>query len=90
MKAELLDGTPLGTIAARHPSGWIQLSIFTEWLRHFIHHVHASADDLVVLILDGHYPHTRNMDGINLAREQSVIIVCLPPHIGYNRLMFRS
>ena len=90
MKAELLDGAPPGTIAACHPSGWIQLPIFTDWLRHFIHHVHATVADPVVLILDGHYSHTRNIDVINLARDQGVIIVCLTPHIGYNRLMFRS
>lgn len=80
MKAELLDGTPPGTIAATHPSGWIQLPIFTEWLLHFVKFVKATKDDPVVLILDGHYSHTRNISVIDVGRENGVIIVCLPPH----------
>ena len=57
MKAELFNGTPPGTIAACHPSGWIQLHIFTDWFRHFIQHAHSTIDDPIVLILDGHYSH---------------------------------
>lgn len=80
MKPELLDGCPPGTIAKCHPSGWIQVDIFTEWLKHFIEFVKPSPADPVVLILDGHYSHTRNLDLIVLGREHGVIIVCLPPH----------
>ncbi|KAJ4430345.1 hypothetical protein ANN_22561, partial [Periplaneta americana] len=36
MKLELLNGTPPGTIAACHPSGWIQTYIFTQWLHHLM------------------------------------------------------
>lgn len=80
MKAELLDGTPPGTIAATHPSGWIQLPIFTDWLHHFIKFVKPTREDPVVLILDGHYSHTRNLSVIDVARENGVKIVSLPPH----------
>ena len=80
MKAELLDGAPPGTIAGCHPSGWIQQHLFTQWLHHFISHVKPSREDPVVLILDGHYSHTRNLDVIELARRNNVIIICLPPH----------
>ena len=38
MKQELRDGAPPGTEFACHPSGWMQLSIFTEWFRHFVVH----------------------------------------------------
>lgn len=80
MKAELLNGAPPGTIAACHVSGWIQSYIFTNWLQHFISHVKPSEADPVLLILDGHYSHTRNVDLINLARQNHVIILSLPPH----------
>ena len=30
-----MDGAPAGSIAACHPSGWIQTEIFTEWFGHF-------------------------------------------------------
>ena len=80
MKAELMDGTPLGSVSACHPSGWIQSDIFTQWFRHFIKYTKPSAEDPVVLVLDGHYSHTRNLDVINLARENHIEIICLPPH----------
>ena len=31
MKSKLLDGTPPGTGYSWHPSGWMQLDIFTSW-----------------------------------------------------------
>lgn len=76
----LLRGAPPGTIYAVHPSGWIQQNLFTEWFRHFINCVKPSQDDPALLILDGHYSHTRNVDVIILARENHVSIVSLPPH----------
>lgn len=80
MKAELLNGTPPGTISECHPSGWIQMDIFTRWVEHFISHVKPSTSEPVILILDGHYSHTRNLDVIELGRKHGIIIICLPPH----------
>jgi len=80
MKQELMDGAPAGSISACHPSGWIQTDIFTKWFDHFVHYVKPSADDPVLLIVDGHYSHTRNLDVVDKAREHSVAIVSLPPH----------
>ncbi|XP_048487698.1 uncharacterized protein LOC125490998 [Plutella xylostella] len=74
MKAELLDGTPPGTIAVCHPSGWIQSDIFVNWLIHFIENVKPSKDDPVLLLLDGHSTHTKNLPLIDKARENGVII----------------
>lgn len=80
MKIELMNGTPPGCQYACHISGWIQQDIFVQWLRHFINYTKPSSEDPVVLILDGHYSHTRNLEVINVARENFVNIVCLPPH----------
>lgn len=80
MKLELMNGAPPASIYACHPSGWIQTELFTQWLRHFIEHVKPSAQDPVVLVLDGHSSHTRNLDVIMLGREHNLIIICLPPH----------
>lgn len=77
MKQELMDGAPAGSFARCHPSGWIQENFFTDWLKHFIKFVKPSKDDPVVLILDGHYSHTRNIDVINIARDNHIAIVCL-------------
>lgn len=80
MKQELLNGAPLGTIARCHQSGWIQADIFTDWLRHFVENTQPSAENPVLLILDGHYSHTRNADVIAIGREKHVHILSLPPH----------
>ncbi|KAK9739565.1 DDE superfamily endonuclease [Popillia japonica] len=80
MKADLLDGAPPGTIAACHPSGWIQQHIFSQWLQHFIGHIKPSLQDQVLLILDGHYySHTRNIEVIEMGRKNHVTILCIPP-----------
>lgn len=83
MKPELLNGCPPGTIAKCHKSGWIQAHIFTNWLQHFIDYVKPTPQDPVLLILDGHGTHVRNLDVITLAREHGVTIVCLPPHTSH-------
>ncbi|CAH1972476.1 unnamed protein product [Acanthoscelides obtectus] len=80
MKPELLNGAPPGSVARCHPSGCIQQDIFTDWLRHFILHVKPSESEQVVLILDGHYSHSGNIDVINIARDNFVHIICLRPH----------
>ncbi|KAJ4451750.1 hypothetical protein ANN_03221 [Periplaneta americana] len=80
MKMELMDGAPAGAIWGCHPSGWIQADLFTMWFDHFINFTKPTAEDPVLLVLDGHYSHTRNIDLINKARENHIIIICLPPH----------
>ena len=61
-------------------SGWIQTGVFTKWLDRFVHFVKPSADDPVLLIVGGHYPHTKNLYVMDKVRENSVAIVSLPSH----------
>jgi hypothetical protein len=83
MKNELMDGAPPGSIFAFHKSGWIQMDMFTTWFKHFINYVKPSAEDPVLLVLDGHFSHTRNLEVVLLARDSFVTIVCLPPHCSH-------
>ncbi|GBP34191.1 Probable RNA-directed DNA polymerase from transposon BS [Eumeta japonica] len=80
MNAQLMRGCPPGSVGVAHPSGWIQMNIFTDWFKHFIEHTNPTPESKVLLILDGHYSHTHNIDIIDIARENSVDIVSLPPH----------
>jgi hypothetical protein len=80
MKQEIMNGTPPGSIHACHPSGWIQREDFFQWFLHFIKHTKPTKEDPVILVLDGHYSHTRNMEIITLAQENHVDIICLPSH----------
>ena len=70
----------LGSIGRCHPSGWVQTNLFCDWFKHFIEHVKPCAESPVLLVLDGHASHTRNMEIIELVRKNYVTIVCLPPH----------
>jgi hypothetical protein len=80
MKAEILVGAPPGSVAACHKAGWIQKDSFTQWFKNFLHYVKPFKEEPIILILDGHYFHTRNIGVIDFAWENGVIIVCLPPH----------
>ena len=79
MKQELINGTPPGSIHACHPSGWIQSEISSQWFLHFISHTKLTKEDPVILVLDGHYSHTGNLEVITLARQNHIDIICLPP-----------
>lgn len=80
MSDNLMRNAPLGSVGKCHPSGWVQMNLFCDWFLHFIEHVKPSAESPVLLLLDGHYSHTRNIAIIELARQNHITIVCLPPH----------
>jgi hypothetical protein len=42
---------------------------FFQWSLHFIKHTKPIKEDPVILVLVGHYSHTRNLKVITLARE---------------------
>ena len=62
------------------PRGGYTARYFSQWFLHFIKHTKPTKEDPVILVLDGHYSHTRNLEVITLARENHVDIICLPPH----------
>ncbi|XP_047127267.1 tigger transposable element-derived protein 6-like [Hydra vulgaris] len=83
MKSELMDAAPPSSIAVCHPSGWMQSDIFVTWFMHFVKYANPIKHDPVLLILDGHKTHTSNLKVINLARQNNVILLCLPPHCSH-------
>lgn len=83
MKAELTDGAPPGTAFTCHPTGWMQTDLFVEWFKHFLMHTKPTENDPVLLILDGHSTHTKNIEFIRLARANHTAVVCLPPHCSH-------
>ena len=54
--------------------------IFLDWFDNIASVTKPSASDPVLLIVDGHASHTRNLHLIVKARECHVAIFCLPPH----------
>jgi hypothetical protein len=47
---------------------------------HFVNNVKPTPENPVVLLLDGHYSHTQNLDVTEIGRKQGVLIDCFPPH----------
>lgn len=79
-KDELNTGAPPGAICTCSESGWITSELFLKWLQHFIAIVRPSTNNKVLLILDGHSTHTKNLEAITLARENGVVMLSLPAH----------
>ena len=69
----LTRGAPPGTIFKYQPSVLINCEIFVEWFEHFVSVTKPSASDPVLLIVDGHTSHTRNLHLMVKARECHVL-----------------
>lgn len=76
----LMRGAPLSSILRCRPSVWIQSNLFTELFSNVISKTKPSESDQILLNLDGHHTHTKNLEVIDLAREHHVIVLSLPPH----------
>lgn len=82
MHDSLIKGAPPGTEFRCSKNGWITSEIFVEWLKHFIKHnkLGKSYDKKILLLLDGHTTHTKNIEAINLACEYDIIMLSFPAH----------
>jgi DDE superfamily endonuclease/helix-turn-helix, Psq domain len=81
MRTDLMDHAPAGALGTCTKSGWINDEKFTEWFNHFLKSVQPKErPQKVLLIMDGHASHTRNLEVIELARQNNVSLLCLPSH----------
>ena len=69
MNEQLLVGAPPGSIG-RSDSGWVDSTIFVDWLHHFAHSVGCTPKEPHILILDGHHFH-KTLEAV------------LPPHCSH-------
>ncbi|XP_016845893.1 uncharacterized protein LOC107982227 [Nasonia vitripennis] len=77
---EFLNDAPPGAWAEFHKTGYMQTEIFARWFKKFIEFSHAKPEDPVLLLLDGHASHVKNLEVIEMAKEHGVKILCFPPH----------
>ena len=83
MKPEFMDNAPPGAISMPHPSGWMQLDIFTQWFEHFIQHSNPTRERLVLLVLDGRKTHTNNLAAHCTHRLQPLDVTFMKPLMTY-------
>lgn len=76
-------GLPPGSFVEVSDSGWITTELFMKWFESFIIFSKATKESPVLLLLDGHSTHTKNLDLILRARENGVILLCFPPHTSH-------
>lgn len=79
MKAELMDGAPVGSMAFTQENGYMNSDIFPKWLKHFAKYTKPSKQNKVLLLLDGHTSH-KSLDALVFAKENGIILFCFPPH----------
>lgn len=72
-----------GSSVYNNASGWMTTEIFLEWFKNFVKFSGATRDNKVLLLLDGHSTHTKNIKLINYARENGVVLLCFPPHCSH-------
>lgn len=63
-------------------NGWITSERFVGWLKHFIKYIklEKSNEKKLLLLLDGHSTHTKNIEAIDLACEYGIIMLSFPAH----------
>ncbi|KAF7666577.1 hypothetical protein LDENG_00101100 [Lucifuga dentata] len=62
-------------------SGCINSELFKKWfLKHFL--IHAPKERPVLLIFDGHKSPV-NLEVVEAARKEKIILLCLPPHCSH-------
>ena len=83
MQKEFELGLPPGSWAEVHSTGWMTAELFLVWFKKFVVFSKASKDFPVLLILDGHSTHTKNLEVIDYARDNGVSLLCLPPHCSH-------
>ena len=54
--------------------------LFLRWVKHFQQSVKCTLKEPVLLILDGHVSHSKNLEAIIFAKENGIIMLSLPPH----------
>lgn len=80
MHPSLANGAPAGSIVEVSDTGYINSDLFVKWLKLFIKHVKPSTESKVLILLDGHTTHSKNLEAINLARQNGIILLQLPGH----------
>ncbi|KAJ8928830.1 hypothetical protein NQ314_018550 [Rhamnusium bicolor] len=77
---EMERGAPTGSEIVISDTGYITSELFIQWLRHFKDNVICSKENPVLLLLDGHATHSKNLEALFFARDNEIIMLQLPSH----------
>lgn len=78
-KPEFEEGLPPGSkVYMNKKSAYISSDLFYRWLTE--HFIPRKPPGKVLLILDGHSSHSSAVNMLEAARDNDVILLCLPSH----------
>jgi hypothetical protein len=80
MAPHLKNGSPSGSIVEVSKTGYMNSDLFVTCLKHFIACVHSNPEKKVLLALDGHTTHSKNLEALNLVSRNGIILLQLPGH----------
>lgn len=69
-------------LANSQKSGWITDELFLKVLEYVAKHTRSSIDLPILLIMDNHESHC-NLDVIQYARNNGIVILTIPPHCSH-------
>ena len=69
---------PDDALYGKSESGYVDSELFTKWMEK-IFLKFAVPERPIILFIDGHKSHI-NLDVVDMARNNNVILFCLPPH----------
>jgi len=81
-KDPMLNGAPVGSKGVAHPSGWMTIDLFAQYLKHFAAHVRCNTTSPVLLLLDNHDSHI-SIESITYAKENDIVLLTFPPHCSH-------
>lgn len=82
MNAQLMKDSNSNMVACISDSGWINESIYIDWLQHFKGFAKPSADNPVLLVLDNHESHI-SLKAYEFCRKNFIHVLTLPPHTSH-------
>ncbi|KAM7399783.1 hypothetical protein PAMP_019027 [Pampus punctatissimus] len=75
------NGRP-GSKGGANPTGWIKEPHFVDFFKHFVEHAKTSKEKPSLRLLKNHCSHL-SIDGLNFAKENSIIMLSFPPHCSH-------
>ncbi|KAJ3666603.1 hypothetical protein Zmor_002039 [Zophobas morio] len=82
MSPQLKKNGPPEAMYCCSDNGWINETLFLDWLNHFKTSVKVSKEDPVLLILDNHVSHC-TLGAYNYCKENGIVLLTIPPHTSH-------
>ncbi|GJQ77294.1 hypothetical protein Trydic_g20716 [Trypoxylus dichotomus] len=78
-------GLPPGGWAKVTESGWVRSKAFLVWFKELIASSKATKESSNSLLFDGHAAYTKNIEFIDVAQDNGVILLCFRPNCSRRR-----